>query len=205
MIRMKFQRFPWSCGAASVVNAFKHFGVNIDEMHVHPVAGTTAPKNCAHCRELARKMEERSCKGDRWKCRCKQCKEVRKLLRSDDCDEGTGHDGILTALRHFGSDYRITAKPYESNDKSAAWQWLHGTLIHGRVAILCLDSWRHWALAYGTSGTRVILFDPGNANSNRAENGQHSLKKGELMRRWWNARHWVGKEKRLYAISVGEK
>lgn len=205
---MKFQRFPWSCGAASVVNAFKHFGYNIDEMKVQPVAGTTAPKDCAHCRELQRWLDTRECSKNKWKCKCEECKYIRKLMRNDDeCDSGTDQNGILTAIRYFGTERRIVAKEYESDDKNAAWEWLSGSLYHGRCVILCVDSWRHWVLAYGTSGDRVTIFDPGNAASNQAENGVHSLKKTNLMRRWWNARHWVKRygDKRLYAISVGEK
>ncbi len=201
---VRFQRFSWSCGSASVVNAFKHFGVNFDEAKVIPIAGTIAPHNCKHCRKVKKLLEIRKCLEDKWRCKCSGCKGIRKLMRSDDCASGTGEKGILQALRYFGEE-QFTASEYHSEKRDAAWQWLHGTLLHGRVVVLCFDSWHHWTLAFGTSGDRVNVFDPGHAKINVSENGLHSLKKDDLMRRWWNARHWVGKQKRLYAISMGKK
>lgn len=109
----------------------------------------------------------------------------------------------MTAIRHFGGEYGLTAAHYESESKNDAWQWLHGSLMHGRVVILCVDSWRHWVLAYSGTVDRVHIFDPYPSRRNLLENGHDALTKTELMRRWWNARECEDGEKRLYAISVG--
>jgi hypothetical protein len=183
---MKMQRYAWSCGAASVVNAFRCFGLVIRETEVIPVAGTIPPSKCKHCRDLRRMLEERAergCKASKWKCSCATCYAIR---------------------RHFGADH-LTASDYTSESRDNAWQWLHGSLLHGRVAILCLDSWHHWALAFATSVDRVVVFDPYPSAVNKAANGVHPLNKTDLMRRWWNARAWVAGERRLYAISMGRK
>lgn len=200
---MKFQKFEWSCGAASVVNALKQFGIQVSERKVIPIAGSTAPAKCPHCVLIDDQLVSRTCNESHWKCSCDECKEVRREWRKE-CLAGTNEKGILTAIRHLGGAYSISAAEYQSESKNNAWQWIHGSLIHGRVVILCVDSWRHWVLAFGGAGDRVSVFDPYPSKKNLKENGVETLTKSELMRRWWNGRKWVGKDKRLYAISIGK-
>jgi hypothetical protein len=197
---VKYQRHEWSCGSACVVNALRCFGFKIDESKVIPVAGTTPPSKCKHCRLIEKLEKERECEESKWKCSCDECRTIKRIWRKD-CDSGTDHKGVLKALRHFGGP--LTAIEYESESKTHAWQWLHGSLMHGRVALLCLDSWRHWALACASLSDRVMVIDPYPSKANLAENGILPLTRNELMDRWWNGRQWVGKDRRLYAISVG--
>ena len=200
---MKYQRHEWSCGSACVVNTLRCFGIKVDESKVIPVAGTTAPSRCKHCRVLHALLDARTCgRKSHWKCSCSQCSEIRRVWKGD-CDSGTSQHGILKAVRHFGPG--LSAVEYESESKTHAWQWLHGSLMHGRISILCLDSWRHWALCCASLSDRVIVIDPYPSKANLAENGILPLTKDELMARWWNGRAWVGRERRLYAISVGRK
>lgn len=202
---MRFQEHEWSCGAASVVNALKQFGISVSERKVIPVAGTLSPAKCPHCVTVDALIVSRKCKSPSyWKCSCDKCKEIRREWRKDDCISGTSEKGILTALRHLGGAHSLSAAEYQSESKNNAWQWLHGSLIHGRVVILCVDSWMHWVLAYGGAGDRVLVFDPYPSKKNLKENGAITMAKTELMRRWWNGQKWAGKDKRLYAISVGK-
>lgn len=201
---MRFQREEWSCGAAASVNALKHFGIHVQERNVIPVAGTVATSKCSHCKKVDRLLEARTCaKSSHWRCSCGQCLEVKREWRKE-CSAGTTEGGILIALRHFCVGTGVSATEYESESKNDAWQWLHGSLMHGRVVILCVDSWGHWVLAFGSAGDRVSVFDSYPSKKNLKENGVITMTKEELMRRWWNGRKWVGKGKRLFAISVGK-
>ena len=103
---------------------------------------------------------------------------MKRLKRSGGCESGTDEKGVLAALRAYGGDI-LTASEYSSESRDNAWQWIHGTLVHGRLAILCIDSWNHWVLAFGTSGDAVNLFDPYPSKSNVAENGVQILGKAE--------------------------
>ena len=197
------QLYEWSCGSASVSNALSVFDVHVDERRVIPVAGTTPPSKCAHCMYLKRLISARDCLQSYWKCPCDLCKKIRRVWRKD-CDAGTSEAGMIEALRRFGGPKGVTATEYQTESTSNAWQWLHGSLIHGRVAIICVDSWRHWSLAFGTAGDRVAVFDPYPSKRNIKSNGIQVLSKVDLMRRWKNTRQWVGKQKALYAISVGK-
>lgn len=115
--------------------------------------------------------------------------------------DGTGEEGILQAVRYIG----LSCRPYESNDRNSAWEWLHGALIQGRPVLLCLDSWSHWACVIGLLGVeKVILIDSTRSIRNKRQNGVHVLSKSAIMLRWWNARRWADGEKRLYAICVGK-
>lgn len=115
--------------------------------------------------------------------------------------DGTSEAGVLSALRYLG----LSARPYESNDRNSAWQWLHGALIQGRAVLLCVDSWSHWVAVAGLLGTeRVVLLDSIRSIRNKRENGVHFVSHTTLMKRWWNARRWADGEKRLYAICVGK-
>jgi len=200
---MKFQRFTWSCGSASVVNAFKCFSVNLNEAEVIPVAGTVPAGKCKHCREVAAALKRRKCKEGRWKCECTQCDRFRKAAKGE-CVSGTTYDGILAAVRHFGADL-LTASEFKSQSRDEAWLWLHGALIHARVVILCVSKWSHWCLAFSTSGDRVTVFDPQNTINNKKEHGIHILPKEKLMKLWWNGTQWKGDDKSLYAISIGKR
>ena len=197
---MRWQRFEWSCGAASVVNAYRCFGINLDEARVIPVAGTCPPSRCAHCKKLQAHVRANACAC----IVCANCKLLRKLNSGKDCVVGTSEIGILKALRHFGGD-NFSASAYTTDSRDDAWQWLHGSLLHGRVAILCIDRWSHWCLAMSTSGNRVTLFDPYPSKKNLRDNGVYVLTKDELMRRWWNGKKWAKGERRLYAISMGKR
>jgi len=185
------------------MNAFRCFQKNLSETKVIPVAGTVSPSKCTHCRKLNKLLLARTCPKDKWRCKCAQCKEVRGVWKAE-CESGTSEEGVLRALKHFGGS-SFEAHAYESGSEEHAWQWLHGSLIHGRVAILCLDRWTHWSLAFGTAGDIVNVFDSYPSKVNLKQNGVHPLIKKELMRRWKNGNKTVGKEKRLYAISVGRR
>lgn len=202
---MRFQLYEWSCGAACVSNALLQFGVPVPERTVIPVAGTTSPSKCAHCKTVNSLLASRTCSSKSyWKCKCEYCLQIRREWRKE-CDAGTSHKGILTALRHFGGQYGISAAEYESPSKNNAWQWIHGCLLHGRVVILCIDRWSHWVLAIGSCDDRVIVFDPYPSKKNKRENGILTMSKSELMRRWYNGCKWVGNnDKRLYALSLGK-
>lgn len=197
---MKFQLKSWTCGPSSTVNALRCFGIKVDESKVQPVAGTIPPSKCAHCRAVKAALEERECEESKWSCPCEECKEVRRLWRRH-CDAGTSEQGVVRALKFFSN---LKVNEYGTNDKHHAWQWLHGSLIHGRVVILCARTWSHWVTVIGSLGDRVIVFDSMNTKSNKAEHGIHVLTKEQLIKQWWNAAAWVGNEKRMYAISVGK-
>jgi len=180
------------------------FGIQVAERRVIPVAGTTPPSKCKHCVYVDSLMANKSCREpSHWQCSCEECREIKREWKKD-CDSGTGQKGIIAALRHFGGSSGLTVAEYGSESKNNAWQWLHGSLIHGRVVILCVDSWRHWVVAFAGAGDRVSVFDPYPSKKNLKENGVETLTKTDLMRRWMNTRQWVGKEKRLYAISIGK-
>jgi hypothetical protein len=197
------QEEEWSCGAAGVVNALKYFGIHVQERTVRPIADTTATTKCSHCKKVDKLLLERSCsEQSHWRCSCEQCLEIKREWKKE-CSAGTTEKGIMDALKHFGKPHGLSATEYQSESKNDAWQWLHGSLLHGRVVILCVDSWGHWVLAFGGAGDRVSVFDSYFSKKNLKENGVLPLTKAELMRRWWNGRKWVGKDKRLYAISVG--
>ena len=117
--------------------------------------------------------------------------------------DGTDEHGIMYALRDQG----MIATEYFSNSKKHAWQWLHGTLLHGEAVILCVQAWEHWVVCIGTGpDNRVTIIDSSNFKYNIAENGVHLWTKARLMEQWWNARKSVpNEEKRLYAISVKKK
>jgi ABC-type bacteriocin/lantibiotic exporter with double-glycine peptidase domain len=118
-------------------------------------------------------------------------------------DQGTDEYGIMDAVRGQG----FVATEYRSGSKKNAWHWLHGTLGHGEVVILCTQAWEHWVVAIGTSGKdRIIIIDSSNFKYNVSENGTHVWKKSWLMYQWWNARKSVpDEEPRLYAIAVKPK
>ncbi len=164
---MKWQRYEWSCGAACVVNAFRCFNIKIPETKVISVSNTGSPHKCPHCRNVYSQLAERTCTASMWRCKCVACSDLRRTWRDDaDCSAGTDEHGIIAAIRHFGDT--LTASAYQSNSRDNAWQWLHGSLIHGRVAILCISSWQHWVLAMSTSGDRVTLFDPYPSKKNQS-------------------------------------
>lgn len=117
-------------------------------------------------------------------------------------DEGGTDDyEIIAGIRSFG----FSANEFSSLDKRAAWDWLHGCLLHGKVVILCVEAWEHWVVAIGSNGDRVVIIDSSNFKYNKAENGTHVWSKKHLMNKWWNARRSVEGENRLYAIAVGRK
>lgn len=196
------QRRTWSCGAASVVNAFKCFGINIAEKEIIPIAGTIPPSKCKHCKELKLAKEASKCKA-RWTCACERCQAYRKASRIP-CESGTSYDGILAAVRCFGAD-TLSASEYKCEKRAEAWLWLHGALVTGRVVILASHRWSHWILACGASGDRVTVFDPQKTIANKRENGVHVLSKEQLMKIWYNGCKARGDEKSLYAISIGKK
>lgn len=186
---MRFQRFPWSCGSASVVNALRCFGICVNEQTVMGVAGTFPPAQCGHCKALKKAKARKAGK-----------KELRKLARAY-CKVGTDEIGVVTALQYFGNG-NVRTLQYFSESRDDAWKWLHGTIVLGGVVILCLNRWSHWSVAIGMAGDSIVLCDSSNTAVNKKENGIHILNKEDLMQRWYNGAKWVDKEKRLYAISV---
>ncbi len=113
---------------------------------------------------------------------------------ADTTPEGTGEQGVKQALRHYG----LSVSEAGFDKASLGWEWLHGSLMHGRCVILCLDNWGHWSVALATLGDRVVVIDPIRTKSNLSENGVHVLSHQRLMRRW------RGPNKSLYGISVGK-
>ena len=116
-------------------------------------------------------------------------------------EEGTDSPEMIYGLRELG----YTVNEYASMNKKAAWQWLHGCLIHGKAVILCVHAWEHWVVAVGSFGDRVTIIDSSNFEVNKAENGTHVWSKRYLMNRWWNARKSIEGEDRLYAMAIGKK
>lgn len=115
---------------------------------------------------------------------------------------GTDEHGVMAALKAYG----LKVEEYRSDSKKHAWQWLHGTLLHGEAVILCTQAWEHWVVCVGSLGDRVTIIDSSNYKYNKSENGVHVRDKDWLMCQWWNARKSVPEgEKRLYALSVKKK
>ena len=115
-------------------------------------------------------------------------------------EDGTNEKGMSAALRYCG----LTAREFECNDQEMAWRWLHGSLISGRVVVLCVDSQSHWICCVGSLGSdKVILIDSSKSRRNKKVNGIHIVSEIALMRRWKNARILHEGEKKLYAISAG--
>lgn len=115
-------------------------------------------------------------------------------------EEGTDENGIMYALRSYG----CTVTEYKSDSKKNAWQWLHGSLLHGEAVILCTQAWEHWIVCVGSLGNRVVIVDSSNFKYNVSELNTHVWAKDWLLYQWWNARKSVPEEQsRLYAIAVG--
>lgn len=201
---MRFQEKEWTCGPACVSNALKEFGLTVPERRIASVAGTISPADCAHCVELDHLLNAKHCANSHWKCKCAECRTIRSQWRRE-CDTGTDHDGIMRAIKEFGKPGKVTAMDFESMNPEDAWQWLHGSIYHGKVVILCIDRWSHWVVAFGSRNDVVNIFDPYPSKKNIKENGILPLTKEELMRRWYNGCKWVDKDNRLYAISVGRR
>ena len=116
---------------------------------------------------------------------------------------GTDEHGIMAALK----DHGLHVTEYTSSSKKHAWNWLHGTLLHGEAVILCVQAWEHWVVCVGTApDNRVTIVDSSNFKYNKSENGVHAWTREWLMYQWWNARKSVPDgEDRLYAIAVSKK
>lgn len=111
------------------------------------------------------------------------------------CDEsGTGHTGVIAALRAYG----LSVHEFEDKSRSRAWTWLHGSLNCGRPVILATDKWQHWVTACGTLGDRVVVVDATNSTWNVRENGTHLMPRLSLLRRWRGAGEGM-----YYGISAG--
>lgn len=88
---------------------------------------------------------------------------------------------LVSALRECG----LKADDYDGDNGKVSWAWLHGSLLFGKAAILCVDKWDHWVAAIGVLSDKVILFDSNkNSQPNRRENGVHHLGRNALLRRW---------------------
>jgi ABC-type bacteriocin/lantibiotic exporter with double-glycine peptidase domain len=119
--------------------------------------------------------------------------EAAVMKLAETTSQGTGEQGVKHALRHYG----LSVSDALFDRVGLGWEWLHGSLMHGRCVILCLDDWGHWSVALATLGDRVVVIDPMKTRQNMAENGVHVLSHQRLMRRW------RGPGKQLYGISVG--
>lgn len=126
--------------------------------------------------------------------------EISKLCGTTEA--GTDEHGIIRAIKEYG----YTATEYRSDSKKNAWQWLHGSLLHGEPVILCIQAWEHWVVCVGSLGDRVAIVDSSNFKYNVAELNTHVWDKDWLMYQWWNARKSVPEEEsRLYAIAIGKR
>ena len=120
----------------------------------------------------------------------------KKVCKQTETDEhGTNEFGIMPALRYFG----LTVEEFKGTKPTISWQWLHGALMHGRVIILCVDSWNHWVAAIGTLQDRIIIVDSSCTKANQAENGVHVLSRSRLLRRW----AMKGGDCKYYGIAAG--
>jgi ABC-type bacteriocin/lantibiotic exporter with double-glycine peptidase domain len=112
--------------------------------------------------------------------------------------DGTDEHGIITALRSFG----LTAEPYNGSSRSQSWTWLHGTLVMGKVVVLCVDNSNHWVAIIGTLLDRVVLIDSTCTRVNKSENGVHVISSRRLLRRWTARDSGISS---YYGIGVGKR
>ena len=92
-------------------------------------------------------------------------------------NEGTDHNDILRALRHYSQ----RGKEYETKFHSHAWKWLRRRISAGRPVILCVDRWDHWVTVVGNVGSKILLFDP---NSKSKYSGLRPYSQDSLLSRW---------------------
>lgn len=154
MVLVKPQKFPYSCGAASVANALLVLGYDVDEDEVATVAGTIGPKDCPHCKIL----EQTSCqfKGSDL-CICVECRAIRSLGPGE-CQQGTDEQGILKAISEITQE-DIVPSEVSFNDFIKARDWLFSCSVVGAAVILCVDEWDHWITFVGLSGDRILIYD----------------------------------------------
>lgn len=134
---MRYQRNPYSCGAAAVVNALRCYGRRVPEVRIQAAGGTTP-------------------------------------------EEGTGEQGIMTALRAHGCG----AANFETRSVTEAMSYLEGSMEEGVPVIICTQQLQHWVTVIGMVGTRFVVVDPSNSRRNRSENGVHVLPRFVLRRSW---------------------
>jgi len=110
--------------------------------------------------------------------------------------EGTDDEQMISAIRALG----LTATAHHSSDVAAAWAFVRSNAMEGRPSLICIDQWRHWVSLIGVVGGLVILVDPVDTKSNRAENGIHTLSRPRLVRRW----RCRNEDEPFYAIAMGK-
>jgi ABC-type bacteriocin/lantibiotic exporter with double-glycine peptidase domain len=113
---------------------------------------------------------------------------------------GTDEEGMKRAVLALG--YRLDE--YATDLQVAAWGWVKESLHAGRPCVLCLDHWSHWATLIGICGDRALLFDPSRMAWNIRNNGIHSLRREDLVRRWEAGRNTRGTQPRFYGIAVSK-
>lgn len=130
----------------------------------------------------------------------KKLSEAAIRKRSGTTPEGTDEEGIIKAIESYGH----RAKEYEFSSAKEAWNWLKGTLGHGRPVLICSDEWRHWIAALGRLGGKIWIFDPDSTTPPRRRrySGLELMSETELSSRWGNPIE--GQENRFayYAICV---
>lgn len=132
------------------------------------------------CRALGRRVAERT---------------VRSLCGSTP-ELGTDDHQMIAGVRGLG----LTATPYLGADAASAWAFVRSNAMEGRPSLICIDQWRHWVAVVGIVGNSVIVIDPINTLSNKAENGIHTMSRTRLVRRW----RCRDQEQSFYAIAVGK-
>lgn len=103
---------------------------------------------------------------------------------------------MLEAIRAVG----LTAEPLLSDSRTAAWAFVRSSLSSGHALVVCVDSYSHWVAIIGLCGDRVLVADPARTQSNKQENGIHSLGRNDLLRRWMNKSRGE-----YYGIAIGRK
>jgi hypothetical protein len=103
---------------------------------------------------------------------------------------------MIAGIRGLG----LTATPHSSADVATAWAFVRSNAMEGRPTLICIDQWRHWVAVIGAVGNLVIIADPIDTKSNRAENGIHALSRPRLLRRW----RCRDEQQPFYAIAMGK-
>ena len=150
-----------------------HVGYQAEDWSCGPASIVNA------CRVLGLRVSERS---------------VRSLCGTT--PDGTDDVQMIAAVRSLG----LTATPHHSSDVAAAWAFVRSNAMEGRPSLICIDQWRHWVSIIGTIGGLVIIADPIDTKTNRAENGIHTMSRTALVRRW----RCRNEDEPFYAIAIGK-
>lgn len=92
--------------------------------------------------------------------------------------DGTDEYGILEGLIELG--YR--GWEYKGKNPDSAWRYVSERCGEYPIVLL-VDDWRHWVVATGKLGNKVVVVDS-DPNKKKNESGALVLSKPELLERW---------------------